>query len=76
MDCDVDTVCSELVMGRRAALRLDGSSELDDGTVTGDACSGLTARLQPGCRLWTGRALADAPGGWYARAAAVSQRGV
>ncbi len=48
MVCGVDMVCS-VVVGRWAAGRLDGCLELGRGTVTGAACSGLTARLQVAC---------------------------
>ena len=48
MVCGVDMVCS-VVVGRWAAGRLDGCSELVRGTVTGAACSGLTAGLQVAC---------------------------
>jgi hypothetical protein len=46
--CGVDMVCS-VVVGRWAAGRLDGSSELVVGTVTGAACSALVACLQVAC---------------------------
>lgn len=75
MGCGVDMICSVLVWAAGAAWRFDGSSELGEGTVAGEACGELTARLRPACGALTGWVLAKPRAGWYARAAAVSQRG-
>jgi hypothetical protein len=64
MGCDVNMACSVLVWAAGAAWRLDGSSELGEGTVTSEACSGLTARLQLACGSLTVWVLAEPPAGW------------